>query len=88
MNEIHAQLQKFLIGKFSSNPLNRLPKEFGGSRIFSNPIFGVASGEDPIFEKFKEVVGPKHLTPLEMWLANGKSKLNNSDLKIVSIAFP
>ncbi|MHA1310108.1 MAG: hypothetical protein ACTSQO_04185 [Candidatus Helarchaeota archaeon] len=69
--------------------LNRLPAEFGGDPIFSTPIIGVAVGNDLIFQKYKEVVGEKHLTPIEMW--NGQ-KLNllekDNNLRVVSIVFP
>lgn len=73
-----------------TNSLNRLPDTFGGGRIFSNPIIGVASSDDRIFDKFKEVVGPEHLTPLEFWIKHGftDSKSIESKLRIISIVFP
>jgi len=61
---------RFLEELFDSSELNRLPQEYGGHRIFERPTIGVSAGNDPLFEKFKEVVTPAHLTPEEMWSAS------------------
>jgi hypothetical protein len=73
-----------------SSELNRLPEQYGGGRIFDPPLTGVSRGNDPIFEKYKEVIGPEHLTPLDMWAANGlkNEKDTASDLRVLSIVFP
>ncbi|MBN1257133.1 MAG: hypothetical protein JXA52_05450 [Planctomycetes bacterium] len=87
MNE---SLQNFVEEYFSSCELNRLPGEYGGGRIFARPLTGIARGDDKIFLKFKEVVGPQHLTPAEMWSANqlpGEEDFE-SRLRVVSIIFP
>lgn len=81
---------KFIEALFRESILNRLPAEYGGGRIFDTPVMGVASGDDPIFTKFKEVVGPEHLTPTEMWLQSGLpagSDLSKR-LRTLSIVFP
>ena len=57
MNEI---VLDFLVDLFSKNELNRLPKSYGGGRIFSDPLIGVAQGDDPIFKKYKDIISPKH----------------------------
>jgi epoxyqueuosine reductase len=85
---MNSQLQNFLEEFFENSELNRLPKKYGGGRIFSSPLIGVASGEDPIFQKFKEVVGPEHLTPTELWLACGQKAIPSLQLRVVSIVFP
>ncbi|MFX1497532.1 MAG: hypothetical protein ACFFBH_08400 [Promethearchaeota archaeon] len=85
MNEI---LLEFLKTKFEESNLNHLPEKFGNGNIFSHPLVGVARGDDSIFFKFKEIVGPEHLTPLEMWLASGEKQIPISNLNIVSIIFP
>ncbi|MFX0032509.1 MAG: hypothetical protein ACFE8E_11750 [Candidatus Hodarchaeota archaeon] len=85
MNEILLDMLKEV---FENNNLNRLPEKYGGGKIFSQPLIGVARGDDPIFFKFKETVGPEHLTPLEMWLASGQKQLPISSLYILSIIFP
>ncbi len=85
MNE---KVQQFLEEFFSTNKLNRLHENYGGGRIFSTPLIGVAKGDDPIFEKFKEVVGPEHFTPVELWRACGQDDESPSNLRILSIVFP
>jgi len=68
--------------------LNRLPAKYGGGRIFSYPIIGVAQGDDQIFQKYKEIIVIEHLTPLELWLSEGFESLLPSNLRIISIVFP
>ena len=85
---MNADLLDFLKNQFEINPLNRLPEEYGGGRIFSDPLIGVARGNDHIFQKFKEVVDQEHMTPLELWVAEGKNKVDPSELRVVSIVFP
>jgi len=87
MNE---KLKFFVEDFFLNSNLNRLPESYGGGRIFSTPLIGIALGNDPIFQKFKEVVSPEHLTPVELWLAG---KLPNKEdlsltLRVISIACP
>ncbi len=74
----------------ASSELNRLPAECGGGRIFSDPLIGVARGDDHIFEKLKTVVAEEHLTPVEMWLKSGLPDNEGlaMHLRIVSIVFP
>jgi epoxyqueuosine reductase QueG len=87
MNE---KVQQFLTDLFLTDELNRLPEQFGGGRIFDPPLIGVSRGDDPIFNKFKEVVAQEHLTPLEVWTADGlwDQKDTASRLNILSIIFP
>jgi epoxyqueuosine reductase QueG len=87
---MNAQIQQFLDALFSTNTLNLLPEQYGGGRIFDSPAIGVAKGDDSIFLKFKEVVGPKHLTPAEMWVQSGLPEDNHlpENLRILSMIFP
>ncbi|TFG15654.1 MAG: epoxyqueuosine reductase [Promethearchaeota archaeon] len=82
------ELKKYLIEFFDSSELNRLHKNYGGGKIFSDPLIGVASGDDLIYQKFKEVVGPEHFTPLEFWVLEGNQSIPASTLRIISIIFP
>ena len=87
---MNSDVSQFLEKLFATNALNRLPEQYGGGRIFARPIIGVAKGDDPIFLKYKEVVGPKHLTPAEMWLQSGLQDDPDiaARLRTVSIIFP
>ena len=83
-----SKIVQFLDNFFETSELNRLHERYGGNRIFSNPKIGVAQGDDPIFQKYKEVIGTDHLTPLEFWLAEGQDNLPASNLRVLSIVFP
>ncbi|MFX0004810.1 MAG: hypothetical protein ACFE9J_15185, partial [Candidatus Hermodarchaeota archaeon] len=85
MNE---ELIQFLEIIFRESVLNRLPDKYGGGKIFSSPLIGVAQGDDPIFQKYKEIIAIEHLTPLELWLSEGFESLVPSNLRIISIVFP
>lgn len=58
---LSAQIEKFV----REDPRNRFSK-IDGSPIFDSPLVGIANGYDPLFAKFKEVVGPTHLMPQEI----------------------
>ena len=85
---MNAELTQFLKKYFETSILNRLPEKFGGESIFSSPIIGVARGDDQIFENYKEIIGFEHLTPLELWTAEGFEKVPSSNLRVISIVFP
>ena len=81
-------LKEYLEQFFNTSKLNRLPNKYGRYKVFSSPILGVAKGDDPIFLKFKEVVGPEHYTPYEMWHLNIEMKVPANQLRVLSIVFP
>lgn len=47
----------------ASSPLNRLPVD--GWPIYEAPLVGLAAGDDPLFARYKEIIGPFHWTPKE-----------------------
>lgn len=63
---------------------------YGGGRIFARPLIGISSGDDSIFQTYKQVVGPEHLTPAEMWIQSGLLGDEGlaARLRVVSIVFP
>jgi len=81
-------LQQYLNKFFSASELNRLHKNYGGGRIFDDPLIGVASGDDYIFPKYKELITPEYLTPLELWVGCDQNEIPASNLRVVSIVFP
>jgi hypothetical protein len=87
---MNALVSKFLQELFASNKLNRLPEEYAGGPFFDAPIIGVAHGDDPIFGRYKELVGPEHMTPAEMWTASGLPGTPDlaSRLRVLAILFP
>ena len=82
------ELLQFLNAFFDDSELNRIHENYGGGRIFSDPLIGVASGDDPIFPKYKELITPEYLTPLELWETCDQKEILSSNLRVVSIVFP
>ncbi len=63
---MRGQLRAFIADLFASSELNRLPMAYGGGPIFARPLVGISAGDDDIFQTYKQVVGPEHLTPAEI----------------------
>ncbi|TXT60379.1 MAG: putative Fe-S protein [Promethearchaeota archaeon] len=86
----NQDIYKFIKNIVKDNDLNKLPDEYGSGAIFSEPLIGIAKGNDPIFNKYKEIISEKHFTPAELWLAHDLSNKENlaSKLRILSIVFP
>jgi len=71
---------------------NAMEYPFLGEPVFEKPLVGFACGDDPIFERFKEVIGPFHFTPYEImrWQAlnNGVEPPEPSDVSVVAFVMP
>lgn len=67
-------LTQALGGGLSSHPMNRLPD---GSRVYDDPLVGIARADDPYFAEFKkpEVIGPFYRTPGE-WLPGARTVIS------------
>ena len=57
------QIIKDFIDKSPENTLQNKAND----RAFETPLVGFSSGDDPIYETFKEVVGPFHWAPLQIF---------------------
>ncbi len=44
---MNAEVSRFLKNLFDSSELNRLPAEYGGHRLFKEPVIGVSAEDDP-----------------------------------------
>jgi epoxyqueuosine reductase len=65
MNELQSELVEAITAYVSTSPLNRL-RDIDGSSIWEEPLVGFADGDDPLFELYRSVVAPEHLTPREV----------------------
>ena len=81
-NEVH----RFVEESLASSPLNRLPAPYGGGPIYGCPLTGVSAGDDPLFQRLKDVASPAHLTPAELWVGHGLPTADQ--LRILSVVFP
>jgi epoxyqueuosine reductase QueG len=55
-----------VIKDFIASPENTL-KNSNGEKAWAEPLVGFARGDDPLFESYKEHVGPFHFTPAELF---------------------
>jgi hypothetical protein len=67
---VEDRIRNFIAG----SEVNRLA--LNGQVIFDEPLVGFARGDDPLFRRYKRVIGKFHYTPLEwMRLALGGNLL-------------
>jgi epoxyqueuosine reductase len=78
--------------KVASHPDNAMEYPFYGEPLYAEPLVGFVRGDDPIFPKLKEVIGPHHFTPWEImkWQAerNGVAPPDPEDISVVSFVLP
>ena len=78
--------------KIAGHPDNQMEYPYFGEPIFEAPLVGFVSGDDPIFERYKEIIGPHHFTPWEImrWQAekNGVRPPEPEDISVVSFVMP
>lgn len=58
VHQIAGEIKAFV----KHSPMNLMPED-KDSPMFDEPVVQFADGDDPIFEQFKKVVHPTHLTP-------------------------
>ena len=68
-DEIHAKLESFV----ATIPENRHPDLAGP--IFEAPLVGCAAADDPLFDRYREVVGSFHRAPRE-WLPSAATVIS------------
>jgi epoxyqueuosine reductase len=78
--------------KIARHPENAMEYPFYGEPIYAEPLVGFVRGGDPIFDRFKEIIGPHHFTPWEImkWQAekNGDKPPAPEDISVVSFVMP
>jgi len=72
------------------NTLQKTPQEEAfREKAFIDPLVGFSTGDDPIFDAYKDHVGPFHLTPLEIFNRSFPSvSASPKDLTVVSWILP
>jgi ferredoxin len=73
--------------------INRSPentlKNPANEKAWADPLVGFSRGDDPLYQSYKEHVGPFHWTPLELFnLAFPQSKAGADQLTIISWVLP
>ena len=59
------ELAAFTRAVVANSPSNRLA-HIDGRPVFDTPMVGVADGDDPLFTRYKDIIGSHHLTPREV----------------------
>jgi epoxyqueuosine reductase QueG len=83
-DSICDEVNRFL-KKDPSNVMGGTP---GNEPIWAAPLLGVARGDDPIFETFRETVDPRHWSPIDAFVAGGYEGVSANELSVVSWVLP
>jgi len=62
--EMAASVQEEIRAFVRSSPINRMP-DSNDDFIFDEPLVQFADGDDPIFNEYKTIIDPSHITPRE-----------------------
>jgi len=78
-----------LIQDFAANsPVNSLHTS-SAEKAWDQPLVGFSRGDDPIYQSYKEFVGPFHWTPLEIFrLTFPDVRVQSDELAVVSWVLP
>ncbi len=75
-----------------THPENSMEYPFFGERIVNEPMIAFVRGDDPIFDEFKRIIGPHHVSPEEIlrWQAqnNNVPAPHPADISVVSFILP
>jgi epoxyqueuosine reductase QueG len=77
-----------VIREVCAGPDNALTGPFD-EPAWAEPLVGFVRGDDPLYEQYKEVVGPYHWTPLEIFgLTYPESAVQAEELTVISWVLP
>ena len=85
-------VRKSIENLVANSPENRLRK-IDDSPIFDTPLVGFANGDDPLFIRYKEIIGSFHLTPREIMESSPATvekqvSTDLSDITVICWALP
>ena len=63
-SETSSWIEDIIKSFIDQSPENTL-KNRENERAFNTPLVGFSSGSDPLYESYKDIVGPFHMTPWE-----------------------
>jgi epoxyqueuosine reductase len=83
-----AQVEKIILDFWATAPGNSLFPD-SGEKAWAKPHVAVASGDDPLFALFKEMIGPFYWTPEEAFALAFPTNLSPaSELRVISYVLP
>jgi len=68
-------------------PENRLA-DYDGQAIYDAPVVGVADGDDPLFERFRQVVSERHALPRELLQGCAGPGVEVGQVRVIVWALP
>ena len=84
----HAAWITTVIQSFCDGPQNTL-QDAANEKAWGTPLVGFCSGADPLYEQYKEVVGPFHWTPAEIFGRTfPDSPVDAAELTVISWILP
>ena len=86
MNE--QRIESLIRDFIDNDPANTLENETG-EKAFTDPLVGFASGADPLFEQYKDHVGPFFVTPWELFAVTFRDmRIKAEELSVISYILP
>jgi len=83
-----AWISSLIVGRVADSPSNSI-RSAENEKAWAEPLVGFGRGDDPVFQSFKERVGPFHWTPLEIFnLAFPGATAKPGELAVVSWVLP
>lgn len=81
-------MEKVITDFIDTSPHNTLQNS-NSEKAFDTPLVGFSRGDDPIYETYKEVVGPFHWTPMEIFTRTFKVlSVQAKELTVISWILP
>lgn len=85
---LQGWVKSAIIDFMITSPENNL-QNHTGEQAFELPLVGFSAGDDPLYEAYRELVGPFHWTPKEIFtLAFPQSAVDPSELTVISWILP
>jgi epoxyqueuosine reductase QueG len=86
--DLAAWIEDVITDFIERSPLNTLQNQTN-DKAFDTPLVGFSRGDDPIYDTYKEVVGPFHWTPLEIFSRTFRHlSVKAEDLTVISWILP
>lgn len=63
-------------------------RKVDGGRFFGSPLVGFASGDDPIFMQYKDIIGEFHFTPREIFKLTFGESHAEKELSVIAWVLP
>ena len=79
-------IERAIIQFTRKSPANR--RKVDGGKYWEIPLIGFASGNDPLFSRYKEIIGKFHFTPREIFELTFGKKRRPEELSVISWVLP